>query len=55
MLTRRIHRTETVSEGAIEYEYRDADYEYEEMPEPRKPSGAPVGERFMGNHTRRPR
>ena len=37
MLTRLIQRTESVSEGAIEYEYeyRDAEYEYEEMPEPR--------------------
>jgi four helix bundle protein len=36
MLTRLIQRTETVSEGSIEYEYeyRDAEYEYEEMPEP---------------------
>ena len=35
MLTRLIQRTETVSEGPIdyEYEYRDAEYEYEEMPE----------------------
>ena len=31
MLTRLIQRTETVSEGSIEYEYRDA--EYEEMHE----------------------
>ena len=29
MLTRLIQRTETVSEGSIEYEYRDAEYEYE--------------------------
>ena len=35
MLTRLIQRTESVSEGPIEYEYRDAKYEYEEMPEPR--------------------
>lgn len=35
MLTRLIERTETVSEGSIEYayEYRVAEYEYEEMPE----------------------
>ena len=35
MLTRLIQRTESVSEGSIEYEYeyRDAEYEYEEMPE----------------------
>ena len=35
MLTRLIQRTKSVSEGAIEYEYRDAEYEYEEMPEQR--------------------
>lgn len=29
MLTRLIQRTETVVEGRIEYEYRDAEYEYE--------------------------
>jgi hypothetical protein len=29
MLTRLIQRTDTVSEGSIEYEYRDAEYEYE--------------------------
>jgi hypothetical protein len=31
MLTRLIQRTESVSEGSIEneYEYRDAEYEYE--------------------------
>ena len=36
MLTRLIQRTESVSEGSIEYEYeyRDAEYEYEKMPEP---------------------
>ena len=35
MLTRLIQRTETVSEGSIEYEYeyRDAEYEYEKKPE----------------------
>ena len=34
MLTRLIQRTESVSEGSLEeYEYRDAEYEYEEMPE----------------------
>ena len=35
--TRLIERTETVSEGAIEYEYeyRDAEHEYQEVPEPR--------------------
>ena len=35
MLTRLIQRTESVSEGSIEYEYeyRDAEYEYEKMPE----------------------
>ena len=34
MLTRLIQRTETVSEGSIEYEYeyRDAEYEYEKKP-----------------------
>ena len=37
MLTRLIQGTENVSEGSIEYEYeyRDAAYEYEEMPEQR--------------------
>jgi four helix bundle protein len=37
VLTRPIQRTESVSEGAIEYEYeyRAAEYEYEEMPEQR--------------------
>ena len=34
MLTRLIRRTECVSEGSIEFEYRDAEYEYEEMTEP---------------------
>ena len=36
MLTRLIQRTETVSEESIEYEYRDAEYEYESdrIPEP---------------------
>jgi len=29
MLTRRIQRTETVSEYRTEYEYRNAEYEYE--------------------------
>ncbi len=29
MLTRLIQRTQTVSEASIEYEYRDAEYEYE--------------------------
>ena len=37
MLTRLIQRTETVSEGSIEYEYeyeyRDAEYEYEKKHE----------------------
>jgi hypothetical protein len=37
MLTRLSQRTETVSEGSLEYEYeyeyRDAEYEYEEIPE----------------------
>jgi hypothetical protein len=36
MLTRLIQRTDSVSEGSIEYEYeyeyRDAEYEYEETP-----------------------
>ena len=34
MLTRWIQRTEAVSESAIEYkyEYRNAEYEYEETP-----------------------
>ena len=36
MLTRLIQRTESVSEGSVEYEYeyeyRDAEYEYEKMP-----------------------
>jgi hypothetical protein len=30
MLTRLIQRTQTVAEDAFEYEYRDAEYEYEE-------------------------
>ena len=36
MLTRLIQRTEAVSEAKIEYEYRDAEYEYESdrIPEP---------------------
>ena len=29
MLTRLIQRTSMVFEGSIEYEYRDAEYEYE--------------------------
>jgi len=29
MLTRLIQRSQSVSEGSIEYEYRDAEYEYE--------------------------
>ncbi len=35
MLTRLIQRTEAVSKGSIEheYEYRDAEYEYEKSPE----------------------
>jgi hypothetical protein len=35
ILTRLIQRTETVSEGSIEYEYeyRDAEYEYEKKQE----------------------
>lgn len=34
MLTRLIQRSQTVSDGSIEYEYeyRDAEYEYEERP-----------------------
>ena len=32
MLTRLIQRTESVAEGLIEYEYREAEYEYEESP-----------------------
>ena len=32
MLTRLIQRTETVAECSIEYEYRDAEYEYEKKP-----------------------
>ena len=57
MLTRLIQRTETVSEGSIEYEYeyRDAEYEYEKMPEQRNPPEPPVGSSLMENHTRRPR
>ena len=35
MLTRLIQRTESVSEGSIEYEYRNAEYEYVKMPEHR--------------------
>ncbi len=30
MLTRLVQRTETISEDSIEYEYRDAEYEYED-------------------------
>ena len=30
ILTRLIPRTQSVAEAAIEYEYRDAEYEYEE-------------------------
>jgi hypothetical protein len=33
MLTRLIQRTDSVSEGSIEYEYRDAEYEYEKTHE----------------------
>ncbi len=55
MLTRLIQRTETVSEDRIEYEYRDAEYEYERMPEQRNPPEPPVGSSLMENHTRRPR
>jgi four helix bundle protein len=33
MLTRLIQRTDTVSEGSIEYEYRDAEYEYDRSQE----------------------
>ena len=32
MLTRLIQRTEAVGEDRIEYEYRDAEYEYEPSP-----------------------
>ena len=32
MLTRLIQRTENVAEGSYEYEYRKAEYEYEESP-----------------------
>ena len=32
ILARLIQRTHTVAEDAIEYEYRDAEYEYEEIP-----------------------
>lgn len=32
MLTRLIQRNQTVSEGSIAYEYRDTEYEYEELP-----------------------
>ena len=32
MVKRWVQRTETDSEGSVEYEYRDAEYEYEEMP-----------------------
>ena len=32
MLTRLIQRTESAAEGLIEYEYREAEYEYEERP-----------------------
>jgi hypothetical protein len=30
MLTRLIQRSQSVAEDAIEYEYREAEYEYEE-------------------------
>ena len=45
MLTRLIQRTQTVSEGSVEYEYeyRDAEYEYEEMPEQRNPPESAIG------------
>jgi hypothetical protein len=33
MVTRLIQLTESVTEGAIECEYRDADYEYEKKSE----------------------
>lgn len=33
MLTRLIQRTDSVSEGSIEYEYRNAEYEYEKTHE----------------------
>jgi hypothetical protein len=33
MPTRLIQRTAMVSDGSIEYEYRDAEYEYEKKPE----------------------
>ncbi len=55
MLTRLIQRTEAASEGSIEYEYRDAEYEYEEMPEQRNPPEPPVGSSLVENLTRRPR
>jgi hypothetical protein len=35
MLTRSMQRTDSVSEGPIEYEYRDAEYEYEKKHEQR--------------------
>jgi hypothetical protein len=55
MLTRLIQRTDSVSEGSIEYdyEYRDAEYEYEERPEEGNLSELCVGASLMENHTRR--
>jgi hypothetical protein len=43
MLARLIQRTETVAEGSIAYDYRDAEHEHEEQPEqnhaPKWPNG----------------
>ncbi len=55
MLTRLIQRTETVSEDSIEYEYRDAEYEYEEIPEQNHAPKSPIGNvwngEFLGGHS----
>ncbi len=48
MLTRLIQRTDSVSEGSIEYEYeyRDAEYEYEKKHEPSDARKSPDTPRF---------
>ncbi len=57
MLTRLIQRTESVAEGSIEYEceYRDAEYEYEGMPEQSNPPQWPVLSHLLISQSRRPR
>jgi four helix bundle protein len=55
MLTRLIQRTETVSEGSIEYEYeyRNAEYEYEKMPEQCDASAFSIMSRLLNSLTTR--